>query len=160
MSAAPAPETESSSETESSPGTGSGDRDPDRPSAKPAYQVERIQLNHWPRGTFHEDRKDQGKKPVGFHIYGPCPSCRHKTSALCAVKYLAVDQDLETPNAEPERSKRQERTGSTTVVTLLRCNCLQSHEGAPAGAGGCGTEWLLRVTYFPDKPKEDVDLDP
>jgi hypothetical protein len=160
MTAAPAPGAEIRSGTEISSGTGPGDWDPDRESAKTAYQVERIQLNHWLPGKFHDDRKDQGKKPIGFHIYGPCPSCWDDTSALCAVEYLAVDQDLETPNAEPERSKRQNRTGSTTVVTLLRCNCLQSHQGAPAGAGGCGTEWLLRVTYLPDEPEAHVDLDP
>lgn len=129
---------------------------------KTTYSAERIQLNDWPPRNFHEDRKEEGKRPLGFHIYGFCSSCRHETSALCAVKYLENDQDLvtATENEDPERLRRKARVGSTTVVTVLRCDCLEPHEGAPANTGGCGTEWLLRVNYVRENAQAEVYLDP
>jgi hypothetical protein len=133
---------------------------PDIKPRKTAYAVERIQLNDWPPDNFRDDRKEQGDKPPGFHIYGLCPSCRHQTSALCAVEYLENDQDLVTAEDDPQRLRRNGRVGSTTVVTVLRCSCLQPHLGVPAGSEGCGTEWLLRVNYFREDREADVDLYP
>jgi hypothetical protein len=127
---------------------------------KTAYAVQRIQLNDWPDGDFREDREAQGENPVGFHIYGPCPACKALTSALCAAEYLQDDQDLVTNAEDPERAERADRKGSTTIVTVLRCSCLEEHAGAPAGASGCGTEWLLRVNYFRDEHDNTVLLHP
>jgi hypothetical protein len=36
-----------------------------------------------------------------------------------------------------------------TMLTVLRCACVANHVGPTAGVFGCGSEWLVRVTYDP-----------
>jgi len=42
---------------------------------------------------------------------------------------------------------RRPPEGRVTQVTVLQCACIVDHQGAPAGTFGCGSQWLLRVTF-------------
>ncbi len=164
--------------------------------------------------TFHNDH-DRFYKAPGFHVFGPCPSCGHDTSSVCATEYLAQDVDpehvgrptaqavagraagawegevrevrrlqyeptsqgatpsptdqlarywtkfttthpiAEAPTAEDRGAPEEEAPEPTpkTMLTVMRCACTFNHvtqQGAPAppaGAFGCGSQWMVRVLY-------------
>jgi hypothetical protein len=101
-----------------------------------------------PDETFRNDYRVLWKEP-GFHIVGPCPSCGHETSAVCAIAYLPSE-------AERPRSERATRLrallptrvvaaqGSRTYVTALRCACIENHalpdkqQASPKAEPGAG----------------------
>jgi len=114
------------------------------------YRVERVQVDGFSEGLFSDDRLDQGIDPVGFHINGECPSCKHETTALCAAKYIAPDsKELEEAVKLKTAYDESHQEDLVSLVTVLRCACIKSHTNAPANTFGCGTEWLLRVSYLP-----------
>jgi hypothetical protein len=123
---------------------------------KKDYLVERVQVDGFNEDFFKSDRGVQGIDPVGFHIDGECPSCKHQTTALCAAKYIAPD-DRELEEMAPVRAKYSgdDKRHLVSLVTVLRCACITSHPNAPANTFGCGTEWLMRVSYLPQDEKSD-----
>ena len=129
---------------------------------KAAYAVEHVLLQDWPDRNFRDDRAAQVRDFVGFHIYGTCPSCGHETSALCSAKYLAQDDVVYQDDrpTDPYEQEWRQPAGRVTNVTLLRCACLSRHEGGPDGSFGCGSEWLLRVTYSVEDPAAPVHVYP
>jgi hypothetical protein len=137
----------------------------------------------WPIPWFDNDHKDLANRP-GFHIFGLCPSCHHETTGVCATEYLS--QDLNEANQTrssfhaDERSPLQgfapllRRSSQTSghrpairprrraQVRVLRCACTANH-CPPAGASGfgCGSEWLLHVTYQERDPSPaQIDVVP
>ena len=130
---------------------------PDEKSPKKWFQNERIQLpENWPNDWFDNDRNHLADEP-GFHIFGDCPSCHHPTTGLCATEYLSQDIGRGAARArvvgvEPieEAQVVQGIEGPTpdkTQITVLRCACNANHVPPTAGAFGCGSEWLVRVSY-------------
>ena len=141
------------------------------------YLIERIQMSpDWPSRWFDNDRCELFSQP-GFHIFGKCPSCKHLMSGVCATEYLAQDTNAATAAApqsdavmsaeatfEPfERRERKRLKGGfwssftfmpsfnreATQVTVLQCACTYNHQPPASGTEtfGCGSQWLLRVTY-------------
>jgi len=94
---------------------------------------------------FHSRPKDL----PGFHIRGICPSCNHDTSAVCATRFLAHDDEDAAANGD----------GRMTQVTVVRCACTYNHVPSTSGDFGCGSEWLVRVRFDEDSA-EPVRLEP
>jgi hypothetical protein len=118
------------------------------PPYKTSYARERIQLQNFSdvfddltkasdRETLCQDLTLSPKRLPGFHIRGKCPSCNHKTSAVCATSFLAHDDETVAADAR----------GKMTQVTLVRCACNYNHVPTNAGDFGCGSEWLLRAHF-------------
>jgi hypothetical protein len=144
----------------------SGAPTPDTPEGgwKTWYARERIQLVDGDASRFETDRPKGADRP-GFHILGTCPSCHHRTSAVCAAKYLAVDPAVpETARFRADYRPRLQAFGplgrrsglprskraagkSQTMITVVTCGCIHNHVPPADGAFGCGSEWLLRVTF-------------
>ncbi len=154
-----------------------------------AYREERINLpsDFDANEHFDNDRHELADRP-GFHIFGKCPSCWHETYAVCAADQLSphassADQaklrwDYRTrlrdfrPLIPARPPGRHGDTGDRTVITVLRCACVDNHapqekgpstktpashagsasdtDARASGVFGCGSEWLLAVTYDPN----------
>ena len=112
------------------------------------YARERIQLSGGAAAAFKNDRAElssQFRRLPGFHIRGRCPSCHHETSAVCATWFQAH-------KATDGHGRRR-----LTQLTVVRCACTCNHVPSTPGDFGCGSEWLLRVT-FDRKGAEDADI--
>jgi hypothetical protein len=135
--------------------------EPHGPPYKTWYARERIQLDAASAERFTDDRQElcvelrernrvfhkrslffhtRPKDLPGFHIRGKCPSCDHETSAVCATRFLAHDDENAGATAD----------GKMTQVTLVRCACTYNHVPTTPGDFGCGSEWLLRVRFDED----------
>lgn len=135
----------------SEPGNSSQGADPSKaspnagePRAQEPYKTwyarERIQLSDGVAAAFTNDRAELGsqfRRLPGFHIRGRCPSCNHETSAVCATWFQA------------HKATDDNGRGQLTQLTVVRCACTYNHVASTPGDFGCGSEWLLRVTFDP-----------
>jgi hypothetical protein len=149
------------------------------PRRNTAYEVKRRLLAaDYPVGALENDLKYRRPDPYGFHIWGPCPNCGHKTSGVLPCKYLqddeqgalqsgaarAVVKDFfglapgETPVSD-ENGGLPRRTGAVRNVMVFKCACVANHS-TDDDKFGCGSEWLLRVEYISKKPSEPVIIEP
>jgi hypothetical protein len=139
------------------------------PGGKVRYVTERVGLSSgYDTGLFQDDLG--GRKPgfAGFHVWGPCPSCGHPTSGLVATKYLVpytgtgAAMGLAAPreqavSAPPGRMGRPPQGNGLRQVLAMQCDCTYNHPGN-GGAFGCGSRWLLSVTYQPADPAAGVQF--
>jgi hypothetical protein len=117
----------------------------------------------YPMDLFDDDRDRWGsaEQMVGFHLWGLCPSCGDATRSLCATQYLTQSGEPPTTTQPDARIRQvlppaldhvpepaQNRALTCNQVTVMKCGCIEDHDGA-AGGFGCGAEWLLRVFYAP-----------
>jgi hypothetical protein len=70
-------------------------------------------------------------------------------SASATDEILAQHPDLPPRNDVPAK----------TMLTVVRCACIANHVAPTPETFGCGTEWLVRVTYDP-KNKDNTVLSP
>lgn len=123
------------------PGGGHSESPPPQPNAgappvapKRWYLNERIIVSDVSR---FENNHDRWCDAPGFHIFGPCPSCDHETSSVCATEYLAQDVDPSHPG--PARSEGAPHK-TPWVGKVGEVRRLQGE-----GAGSSPTDYLQRA---------------
>ena len=55
------------------------------------FVAQRVTLTPAAAANLKHDLNDQGKEPVGFHIYGPCPLCSDETSDVFPISQVVLE---------------------------------------------------------------------
>jgi hypothetical protein len=146
------------------PGGGHSESSPPQPNAgappvapKRWYVNERITVTDV--GTFHNDH-DRFYKAPGFHIFGPCPSCGHDTSSVCATEYLA--QDVDPDDGGPPTTKavagRDTAAWEGEVREVRRLQYEPTSQGAtPSPTEQLGRYWSKFTTTHPIPGEPSVE---